>query len=144
MLLGNDFMPKTHWFSIAEGGFEKLLSAYWQIHNHTEIFLVDVYAMTINTEMLCDLIYIVKSLEHTSIIKLFEKRKTQRINIKSYMTEQERQQTLIDFYPLQYLNIEQAIEIKDIPKLRLDNNKITILEIIIISKTPPTFSNVGF
>ena len=109
MLLGNDFMPKTHWFSIAEGGFEKLLSAYWQIHNHTEIFLVDVYAMTINTEMLCDLIYIVKSLEHTSIIKLFEKRKTQRINIKSYMTEQERQQTLIDFYPLQYLNIEQAI-----------------------------------
>ena len=55
MLLGNDFMPKTHWFSIAEGGYERLLSAYWQIHNHTEAYMIDREAMVINTEMLCDM-----------------------------------------------------------------------------------------
>ena len=109
MLLGNDFMPKTHWFSIAENGYEKILSAYWQIHNHTEKFLVNVNDMHINTEMLCDLMFIVKSQEHEAIIKLFEKRKRQRIHIKDDMTEQERQQTLIDFYPLQHLYIEQKI-----------------------------------
>jgi 5'-3' exonuclease len=110
MLLGNDFMPKTHWFSIAEGGYERLLSAYWQIHNHTEKYLVDARrGMIINTEMLCDLIYIVKEQEQEAIISLFAKRKKAKIWIKDDMNEKERQQMLIDFYPLQHLYVEQAI-----------------------------------
>jgi len=110
MLLGNDFMPKTHWFSIGEGGYEKILSAYWQIHNHTEIFLVDVYSLVINTEMLCDIMFIVKEQEQASIIKLFEKRKKQRIHTNGDTSERERQQLLIDFYPLQHLYVEREIE----------------------------------
>ena len=110
MLLGNDFMPKTHWFSIGEGGYEKILSAYWQIHNHTEIFLVDVYSLVINTEMLCDIMFIVKEQEQASIIKLFEKRKKQRIHTNDDTSERERQQLLIDFYPLQHLYVEREIE----------------------------------
>ena len=110
MLLGNDFMPKTHWFSIGEGGYEKILSAYWQIHNHTEIFLVDIYSLVINTEMLCDIMFIVKEQEQASIIKLFEKRKKQRIHTNGDTSERERQQLLIDFYPLQHLYVEREIE----------------------------------
>jgi len=111
MLLGNDFMPKTHWFSIAEGGYERLLSAYWQIHNHTEKFLVDARnAMAINTEMLCDLMYIVKEQEQEAVVGLFAKRKKAKIWIKEDMNERERQQMLVDFYPLQHLYVEQAIE----------------------------------
>jgi 5'-3' exonuclease len=110
MLLGNDFMPKTHWFSIGEGGYERLLSAYWQIHNHTEKFLVDVRGMLINTEMLCDLIYIVKEQEQEAVLSLFAKRRKSKIWIKDDMNEKERQQMLVDFYPLQHLYIEQAIE----------------------------------
>lgn len=110
MLLGNDFMPKTHWFSIAEGGYERLLSAYWQIHNHTEKFLVNTYSMAINTEMLCDLIYIVKEQEQEAIVSLFAKRRKARIHVKDDMSERERQQMLVDFYPLQHLYVEQEIE----------------------------------
>jgi 5'-3' exoribonuclease 2 len=110
MLLGNDFMPKTHWFSIAEGGYERLLSAYWQIHNHTEKYLVDTNAMVINTEMLCDLIYIIKEQEEEAVLGLFAKRRKARIWVKDEMTERERQQMLVDFYPLQHLYVEQAIE----------------------------------
>jgi len=111
MLLGNDFMPKTHWFSIGEGGYERLLSAYWQIHNHTEKFLVDVkFGMLINTEMLCDLMYIVKEQEQEAVLSLFAKRRKAKIWVKDDMNEKERQQMLIDFYPLQHLYVEQAIE----------------------------------
>lgn len=110
MLLGNDFMPKCHWFSIAEGGFERLLSAYWQIHNHTEIYLVDVETMVINQEMLSDILFIVKEQEQEAVETLFDRRRKARIFIKPDMTEEERQKTLMDFFPLQYREIEQAIE----------------------------------
>lgn len=110
MLLGNDFMPKTHWFSIGENGYDRLLSAYWQIHNHTEMFLVNTKTLQINTEMLCDLIYIVKEQEPEAVISLFEKRKRAKIPVKHDMSERERQQILVDFYPLQHLYVEQAIE----------------------------------
>jgi 5'-3' exonuclease len=110
MLLGNDFMPKTHWFSIAEGGFERLLSAYWQVHNHTELFLVNRDTMQIHTEMLSDILYLVKEQEQEAVESLFTKRRKSRIPIKPDMTEKERQQMLVDFYPLQFLQIEQAIE----------------------------------
>jgi len=110
MILGNDFMPKQHWFSIHEGGYERLLSAYFQIHNHTEQFLVNVMSMQINTEMLCDLLFIIKEQEKETIDNLFEKRKKLRIRVKDEMTERERQQLLADMYPLQHLYVEKSIE----------------------------------
>jgi 5'-3' exonuclease len=114
MLLGNDFMPKTHWFSIAEGGYERLLSSYWQIYNHTELFLVSSSSMTINTEMLSDLLYLVKEQEQVAIESLFQKRRKSRVHVKEDMTERERQQLITDFYPLQYLHVEKVIDpIKD-------------------------------
>ena len=110
MILGNDFMPKQHWFSIHEGGNEKLLSAYFQIHNHTEKFLVNRHSMQINTEMLCDLWFIIKEQEKEAIGNLFEKRKKLRIRVKDDMSERERQQLLTDMYPLQHLYVEQEIQ----------------------------------
>ena len=110
MILGNDFMPKQHWFSIHEGGNEKLLSSYFQIHNHTEKFLVNRQSMQINTEMLCDLWFIIKEQEKEAIGNLFEKRKKLRIRVKDDMSERERQQLLTDMYPLQHLCVEQEIQ----------------------------------
>ena len=110
MILGNDFMPKQHWFSIHEGGNDKLLSAYFQIHNHTEKFLINRQSMQINTEMLCDLWFIIKEQEKEAIGNLFEKRKKLRIRVKDDMSERERQQLLTDMYPLQHLYIEQEIQ----------------------------------
>lgn len=110
MILGNDFMPKQHWFSIHEGGYERLLSAYFQIHNHTEKFLVNRQSMQINTEMLCDLWFIIKEQEKEAIVNLFEKRKKLRIRVKDDMSERERQQLLTDMYPLQHLYVEQEIQ----------------------------------
>jgi len=110
MILGNDFMPKQYWFSIHEGGYERLLSAYFQIHNHTEQFLVNINSMQINTEMLCDLLFIIKEQEKETIDNLFEKRKKLRIRVNDEMTERERQQLLADMYPLQHLYVEKAID----------------------------------
>ena len=110
MILGNDFMPKNHWYSIYEGGINRIFSAYFQVHNHTEKFIVDSSSLQINTEMLCDVLFIIKSSEQEAIGKLFEKRKKARIYTKPDMSERERQQMITDFYPLQHLYVEQAIE----------------------------------
>ena len=110
MLLGNDFMPKNHWYSIYENGIEKILSSYFQIYNHGEKFLVDSNSLQINTEMLCDIWFLIKDKEQTSILKLFETRKKARIYIKPEMSERERQQMLTDFYPLNHLHVEKEIE----------------------------------
>lgn len=110
MILGNDFIPKQYWFSIHEGGNERLMSAYFQIHNHTEKFLTNRQSMQINTEMLCDIWFIIKEQEQEAISKLFEKRKKLRIRVKDDMNEKERQQLLTDMYPLQHLYVEQEIQ----------------------------------
>jgi len=110
MILGNDFMPKNHWYSIYEGGMEKILSCYFQIYNHREIFLVDSVSLQINTEFLCDIWFLIKNTEQEAICKLFEKRKRAKIYIKPDMSERERQQMMTDFYPLQFIHIEQEIE----------------------------------
>lgn len=110
MLLGNDFMPKIHWMSLSTNGYEKILSAYFQIYNHTEKYLVDAqHGMTINTEMLCDMLFILKEQEQSSVIDLFEKRKKAKIYIRDDMSEREAQQLVTDFYPLQHLYIEKEI-----------------------------------
>ena len=110
MLLGNDFMPKTHWFSIAEGGYERLLSAYWQIHNHTEAYIIDRVSMVINTEMLCDMLYLIKEQEQEAVESLFAKRRRAKIQMRNDCTEQERQVLLMDYYPLQHLHVERDID----------------------------------
>jgi len=109
MILGNDFMPKNHWYSIHEGGYERIISAYFQIYNHTEKFLVDITSLQINTEMVADIWFIIKEKEHELICKLFEKRKKLKIRVTNEMSERERQQMLTDFYPLQHLYVEQEI-----------------------------------
>ena len=85
------------------------MSAWSQVHNHTEKFLVDSKTTQINTEMLADIWFIIKGSEQASICKLFEKRKKLKIRVTQDMTERERQQMLSDFYPLQHLYIEQEI-----------------------------------
>uniref|UniRef100_A0A6C0HNJ7 Xrn1 N-terminal domain-containing protein n=1 Tax=viral metagenome TaxID=1070528 RepID=A0A6C0HNJ7_9ZZZZ len=110
MLFGNDFMPKIHWMSLSNGGYEKWLSAYWQIHNHTEEYLVNLAAMTINTEMLGDIMFLIKEQEHVNVLDLFAKRKKLKIRISNEMSEREKQQTFADFFPLQHLNVEQTIQ----------------------------------
>ena len=110
MLLGNDFMPKTHWFSIAEGGYDRLLSAYWQIHNHTEAYMIDRVGMVINTEMLCDMLYLIKEQEQEAVESLFIKRRRAKVRVRDDCTELERQVLIMDFYPLQHLKVEQSID----------------------------------
>ena len=110
MLLGNDYMPRIHWMCLGNSGYDKLLSAYWQIHNHTERYLVNTAALTIDTEMLSDILYIVKSQEQVAIMELFEKRRKMKIRVTEEMSERERQQVFADFFPLQHLNVEQAIK----------------------------------
>ena len=109
MLLGNDFMPKNHWYSIHEGGMDKFLSCYFQIHNHSENYLYNTTSLQINTEMLADIWFLIKNKEQDAVRKLFDKRKKLKIHITDEMTERERQQMITDFYPLQHLYIEQEI-----------------------------------
>ena len=110
MLLGNDFMPKCHWFSLHSGGYDIFISAYFQVHNHTELFLVNADSLQINTEMLADIWFLIKNQEQDKVVALFEKRKRARIHVKEEMTERERQQLVADCYPLQHLYVEQQIE----------------------------------
>jgi 5'-3' exonuclease len=112
MLMGNDFMPKCYWFSIQNGGYEKVISAYFQVHNHTEAFMVDTKAMQINTEMLADILFLVKNQEQDAVVALFEKRRRMKIRVNEDMTERERQQLITDCYPLQHLYVENEIEPK--------------------------------
>lgn len=106
---GNDFMPKIHWFSIFEGGVEKFLSAYFQIYNHTEDFLVDTDLMVINTEMLTDILYLIKSQENEAVETLIMRRKRARLPVNNDMSERARQTVIMDFFPMQHRDIEQEI-----------------------------------
>lgn len=109
-ILGNDFVPKIHWYSLYDGGHDKLINIYFEIHNNTEEFLVDRTNMTINRIMLMDIFQMLSLNENYAIKKLFKKREKLRIPVKEDMSERERQQLLVDFYPLQYLNVEKNID----------------------------------
>lgn len=109
-ILGNDFVPKIHWYSLYDGGHDKLINIYFEIHNNTEEFLVDRTNMTINRIMLMDIFQMLSLNENYAIKKLFKKREKLRIPVKEDMSERERQQLLVDFYPLQYLDVEKNID----------------------------------
>jgi 5'-3' exonuclease len=109
-ILGNDFVPKIHWYSLHEGGHEKLLSTYFTIHNFSEEFLVDRDSKYINRMMLMDIFKELAYTEEGSMRKFMKNRARQKPPVKDEMSERERQQILIDFYPLQYLDIEKNID----------------------------------
>lgn len=108
--LGNDFVPKMHWYSLYEGGHEKLLSTYFTIHNFTEEFLVDRDSDYINRIMLMDIFKELAYDEGSAMKRCIKNRSRQKPPVKDDMSERERQQLLIDFYPLQYLDIEKNID----------------------------------
>lgn len=109
-ILGNDFVPKIHWFSLHEGGHDKLIGYYFEVHNNTEEFLVDREKDYINRIMLMDIFQMLSLNENQSIKKCLKKRSRSVIPVKDGMSERERQQLLVDFYPLQYLHIEKEID----------------------------------
>ena len=111
-ILGNDFVPKIYWFSLYEGGHGKLIRAYFEVHNSTEEFLVNKETMKMNVKMLMDIFQALAFNEDKSVAYYMNKRQRLRINVNSDMSERERQQKLIDFYPLQYLDVEKVIEPK--------------------------------
>ena len=110
LILGNDFVPKIHWYGLYEGGHDMLIGYYFEIHNHTEEFLVDREKGTINRVMLMDIFQMLSLNENKAIKKCLKKRSTMVIPVDDEMSERERQQLLIDFYPLQYLHIEEKID----------------------------------
>lgn len=109
-ILGNDFVPKIHWYSLHMGGYDRLINAYFEIHNNTEEFLVDRKNMTINRIMLMDIFQMLMLDENRNIKRLFKRRDGEKIPYKEDMTERERQQLLVDFLPLQHLDIEKQID----------------------------------
>jgi 5'-3' exonuclease len=125
MLLGNDFMPKIHWISIKNNGHEILLSQYFQVQNG--ISQVDMetdggwlYNRTtgqINLAFLQEIFARLARQEDSLARKFVDDRVRKHIPIPSNCTERERQQLMMDYLPMQYLNIEASIRIGE-PKWR--------------------------
>ena len=109
-ILGNDFVPKIHWFSLYEGGHNRLVTAYFQIYNHSEEFLIDIDEMKINHIMLMDIFQYLMNYEDKAIKNTLRRRQAFKIPIKDEMTERERQQTLTEFLPMLHLHVEQDID----------------------------------
>jgi 5'-3' exonuclease len=116
MLLGNDFMPKIPWISIKQNGHQILLDAYLEVHNGTESsqnpdlkYLFNRKTSKINIIMLADVFSLLSRKENGLITQLYEKRQRSKINIHPEATEKERQETLLEFLPLQHINIEKEI-----------------------------------
>ena len=109
-ILGNDFVPKIHWFSLYEGGHTRLVTAYFQIYNHTEEHLVNIEDMTINHIMLMDIFQYLMNYEERAIKNTLKKRKHYKLPVKDGMSERERQQLLTDFLPMCHLEQENRID----------------------------------
>lgn len=108
-ILGNDFVPKIHWFSLYEGGHSRLLTAYFEIFNHSEEHLI-YDDFKINHIMLMDIFQYLMNYEERAIKSTLKKRKTFKLPINKDMTERERQQLLSDYLPMNHLSIEQDID----------------------------------
>ncbi len=109
-ILGNDFVPKMHWYSLYEGGHEKLLSNYFTIHNFSEEFLINRETNYINRVMLMDIFKELAYGEEKAMRRCMRNRARQKPPVRDDMSERERQQVLVDFYPLQYLDIEKGVD----------------------------------
>lgn len=136
MMLGNDFMPKIPWIGIRQNGGEILLSTYFEIQNGIENnvenyldedpltsksnlvrdeaaceakWLFNRSTGRINMLMLRDILSNLARRENKLVIDYMEDRQRKHIPVPKDATERERQQILVDFLPLQYLEIEKDI-----------------------------------
>lgn len=152
-LLGNDFMPKIPWYSIQYGGYEALLSAYFQVHNHDEEFLVNTEQMQINTPMLYNIMIILSGGEQPVVEAYFKKRATMKPPLHNprngghikyrdgRLTERQKQQIITDHLPLQYLNIEAEIDPFEINRSHHNINKLSSSSSTSISTNNTTTNN---
>ena len=108
-MLGNDFIPKIHHISIHHNGIAYLTSAYVASYTKLRSHLVDATNLLVNTAMYCEILAILASREESYIKKFWAKRQCERIPIKDDMSERQRQQMLVNFLPLQYLEAEKDI-----------------------------------
>jgi 5'-3' exoribonuclease 2 len=114
MLLGNDFMPKCYWMSIKAGGHAQLLRAYMTVINGVlageDKWLYDRLGGGFNMPVLQAIFRILAEKEDELARTFFDDRATRaKIRISEQATERERQIQLMEFMPLQYLNIEAEI-----------------------------------
>ena len=125
MLLGNDFMPKVHWISIKNNGHEILLSQYFQVQNgisqvdmETDVgWLFNRTTGQINLGFLQEIFARLARQEDSLARKFIDDRARKHIPIPQNCTERERQQLMMDYLPMQYLNIEASIRVGE-PKWR--------------------------
>ena len=125
MLLGNDFMPKIHWISIKNNGHEILLSQYFQVQNgisqidmETDAgWLFNRTTGQVNLAFLQEIFARLARQEDTLARKFINDRARKHIPIPPNCTERERQQIMMDYLPMQYLNVEASIRIGE-PKWR--------------------------
>lgn len=113
MMLGNDFMPKFPWLSIKNKGHDILLSTYFTVKNgilaDDNKWLYDRLTHSFNIEFLQTIFRILASRENKLIQDLTVERAGARPHTNPNMTERERQMQLMEFLPLQYLDIEAGI-----------------------------------
>lgn len=113
MVLGNDFMPKVHWISIKQNGHAVILSTYFTVQNGIlaadDKWLYNRATGSFNVEFIHTLFRLLGDQEDKLVIKLFEDRAKSKIHIRDGISERERQMQLMEFMPMQYLDIERDI-----------------------------------
>lgn len=114
MILGNDFMPKIPWLSIKYNGHDHILNSYFTVQNgrlaDENKWLYDRVTRGFNVEMLQAFMGILSKHEQGLIESLTIERDNAKPRIHPGVTERERQMILMDFLPLQYLEIESHID----------------------------------
>ena len=118
MMLGNDFMPKIHWIGIKNNGHEILLSTYFQVQNSTDggtgldtAWLFNRNTSHINMMFLRDMLIILARREDKLASDFVTDRAKKHLPIPSDCSERKRQQLILDYLPMQYLDIEAQIRI---------------------------------
>lgn len=113
MVLGNDFMPKIPWISIKYNGHDHLLNSYFTVQNgrlaDENKWLYDRDTRGFNVEMLQAIFGLLATHEQGLIESLTIDRDHAKPRIHPGVTERERQMILMDFLPLQHLEIESHI-----------------------------------
>jgi 5'-3' exonuclease len=115
-LLGNDFMPKIHHISIHHNGLDYLHDAYCAVAATEAIdcYLIDASSAAhpeplINTRFMCKILQYLAQNETTYKRRFYDRRMRDRPPVTAEMTEVERQELLLNFLPLQYLECEAHI-----------------------------------
>lgn len=114
MILGNDFMPKIPWLNLRNNGPQIINSAYLEVFNAQQSyenyrFLYNRDTGTINMEMLATMMAILMRRENSLIIKCMDTRRAWKPRVNEEMTERERQVYMMEYLPMQHLDIEKNI-----------------------------------